>query len=94
VNRALFYFSLAIALGLLTILVPLMAFAGLHGGGGVFKADSLLRGFRELEGSYTVPAGASDSEVDVLLISLTVASIVYLLFRRRIPGQDQQWTKF
>jgi hypothetical protein len=94
VNRALLYFSLAIALGLLTILVPLMAFAGLRGGDGVFKADSLLRGWRGLEGSYAVRTGASGSEVDVFLISLTVASIVYLLFRRRIPEQDRQWTKF
>jgi hypothetical protein len=93
VNRALLYFSLAVTLGLLTILVPLMVFAGLHGGDGVFKADSLLRGLRGLEGSYTVRTGASGSEVDVLLISLTVASIVYLLFRRRIPEQDRQWTK-
>jgi hypothetical protein len=94
VSRALLYFFLAIALGLLTILVPLMAFAGLHGGDGVFKADSLLRGLRGLEGSYAVRTGASGSEVDVFLISLMVASIVYLLFRRRIPEQDRQWTKF
>jgi len=94
VSRALLYFFLAIALGLLTILVPLMAFAGLHGGDGVFKADSLLRGLRGLEGSYTVRTGASGSEVDVFLISLMVASIVYLLFRRRIPEQDRQWTEF
>lgn len=93
-SRALLYFFLAIALGLLTILVPLMAFAGLHGGDGVFKADSLLRGLRGLEGSYAVRTGASGSEVDVFLISLMVASIVYLLFRRRIPEQDRQWTKF
>ena len=93
-NRALFYFSLAVVLGLVTTFVPLMVFAGFRGTSGVFKTDSLSNGFRGLEGTTKLNTGASGSEVDVLLISLMAASIVYLLFRRRITEQDRQWTTF
>jgi hypothetical protein len=93
VNKALAYFALAIALGLLATLVPLAAFAGLRGGNGVFKTDSLPKGFRGLEGSYTLKTGVSGSEVDVLIVSFLVASIVYLLFRRRIPERERRWAR-
>jgi len=94
VNRAVCYFFLAIMLGLVTTLVPLMVFAGFRSTDGVFKTESVSSGFRKLEGTPTVNTGASGSEVDVLLISLMVASIVYLLFRRRISGQNRRWTTF
>ena len=93
-NRAVCCFFLAIMLGLVTTLVPLMVFAGFRGTSGVFKTESVSNGFRGLEGTPNVNTGASGSEVDILLISLMAASIVYLLFRRRIAGQDRQWTTF
>jgi len=94
VNRAVCYFFLAIMLGLVTTLVPLMVFAGFRGTDVVFKTESVSRGFRGLEGTPTVNTGAPGSEVDVLLISLMIASIVYLLFRRRISEQDRRLTTF
>ena len=93
-NRAVCYFFFAIMLGLVTTLVSLMVFAGFRSTDGVFKTESVSSGFRKLEGTPTVNTGASGSEVDVLLISLMVASIVYLLFRRRISGQNRRWTTF
>jgi len=88
VNKALLYFAFGIVMGLLTTLVPLVAFGGLRGGHGVFQTDLLPKGLRGLEGSYSLKTGVSGSEVYVLILSLLVASVVYLLFRRRIPERE------
>jgi hypothetical protein len=92
-NKALTYFISAVILGLLTTLAPLAAVAGLRGDNGVFKIGLLPKGLRGLEGSDALKTG-SGLEIDVLIFSLLVASIVYLLFRRRIPEREGQWTRF
>lgn len=93
-NKALLYFVSAVVLGLLTTLAPLVAFAGLRGDNAVFRTEFLPKGLRGLEGSGTLKTGVSGMEVDVLIVSLLVASIVYLLFRRRIPERERQWARF
>ena len=93
-NKALIYFISAVILGLLTTLAPLVAVAGLHGDNGVFRTGLIPNGLRGLEGSGSLQTGVSGLEVDVLLFSLLVASIVYLLFRRRMPEREGQWARF
>jgi len=93
-NKALMYFISAVILGLLTTLAPLVAIGGLRGDNGVFRTGLLPKGLRGLEGSDALRTGVSGLEVDVLLLSLLVASIVYLLFRRRIPEREGQWARF
>jgi len=88
-NKALLYFLGAIGLGFLIVFVPLLTFAQVKSG----RILSLSEGLRGLEGSYALNAQVSGSDVEVLAVSFLVASIVYLLFRRRIPGQDRGWTR-
>jgi hypothetical protein len=93
-NKALTYFIAAVLLGLLTTLAPLVAFAGLHGDNGIFRTGLVPRSLRGLEGSETLKTGVSGLEVDILTVSFLVASIAYLLFRRRIPERERQWARF
>ena len=92
-NKALLYFLGAIGLGFLIVFVPLLTFAQVKSGNVSGKFLSFSEGLRALEGSYTLNAQVSGSDAEVLAVSLLVASIVYLLFRRRIPGQERGWTR-
>ena len=92
-NKALLYFLGAIGLGFLIVFVPLLTFAQVKSGNVSGRFLSLSEGLRGLEGSYALSAQVSGSDVEVLAVSFLVASIVYLLFRRRIPGQDRGWTR-
>ena len=92
-NKALLYFLGAIGLGFLIVFVPLLTFAQVKSGNVSGKILSFSEGLRGLEGSYALNAQVSGSDAEVLAVSFLVASIVYLLFRRRIPGQDRGWTR-
>jgi hypothetical protein len=92
-NKALLYFLGAIGLGFLIVFIPLLTFAQVKSGNVSGKFLSLSEGLRGLEGSYALKAQVSGSDAEVLAVSFLVASIVYLLFRRRIPGQDRGWTR-
>lgn len=92
-NKAPLYLLGAIGLGFLIVFVPLLTFAQVKSGNVSGKILSLSEGLRGLEGSYALNAQVSGSDAEVLAVSLLVASIVYLLFRRRIPGQNRGWTR-
>ena len=92
-NKAPLYFLGAIGLGFLIVFAPLLTFAQIKSGNVSGKFLSLSEGLRGLEGSYTLKAQVSGSDAEVLAVSFLVASIVYLLFRRRIPSQDRGWTR-
>jgi hypothetical protein len=90
-KKILLYSGVAIFLGLLLTLVPLITL-------GEFKAEnheemsyaqSLPERMRGLEGAYGLDKPAfSATDVQVLGVCFAIALVVYVLSRRRIPVHD------
>lgn len=93
-NKALLYVVIAIALGLAMTLIPTSLF--------LVKADQygkIIPRFARIE-DFVPPLLDSEQnhvetvsprEVEVLGISFVVASIVYVLFKRKTPRHDYTW---
>lgn len=94
-NKALVYVAIAIILGLATVLIPTSFF--------LVKADQygrIVLLFSStgksipplLEYSEENHVGITSSkELEILGIGFVVASIVYVLFKRKIPEHDHGW---
>jgi hypothetical protein len=93
-KKILLYSGVAVVLGLLLTLVPLIALAD-------------LRAENQHSASYFSQAKTGDTEVtyggdtqtfsvyglDVLAISFAIALVVYVLFKRRISHDEYRWIK-
>ena len=87
-KKILLYSGVAVVLGLLLTLVPLITLAE-------FRAENhydtppyatvLSEGMKSLEGTHGLDKPAySTTDVQVLGVCFAIASVVYVLFRRRI----------
>ena len=79
------YFAIAVVMGLLVMLVPLVAFIELKVENNFLAAESFSRGVQGIEGSYG--SGAAKLTVfdfQVPIISFVIAIAVYLLVRRKV----------
>jgi len=87
-KKILLYSGVAVVLGLLLTLVPLITLAEFraenHYDTPVY-AQSLSERMKSLEGTYALYKPAfSTTDVQVLGVCFAIASVVYVLFRRRI----------
>jgi len=77
-KKMLLYFVVAVVLGLLLTLLPLFTLAEL-------TPQTFSRQLEKLEGTYGLPPKYSVVDFEVFAISFTIALVVYVLFKRRIP---------
>ena len=95
-KKTLLYAATAIALGLATIVGPTMFLVGTSQQGDLVQA---LASFARAENTLPLldyseqnhVEAVSSREVAVLGISFAVASVAYILFRRKIPRRDHTW---
>lgn len=88
-KKILLYSGVAVVLGLLLTLVPLITLAEFRAENhhdATLYAQSLPEQMKKLEGTYASDTPAySTANLQVLGICFAIALVVYVLFRRRIP---------
>ena len=93
-NRALGHVVIAVVLGLALILVPTYLFLVQASDQGSFSGQDLLAAKLPLiersEYSNHVEK-VSAKELEVLGVSFVIASVVYILFKRKTPRHNYMW---
>ena len=91
-KKILLYSGVAVVLGLLLTLVPLITLAEFRTENhydATLYAQSLPERMKRLEGTYGLDTPAySTANLQVLGVCFAIALVVYVLFRRRIPLHD------
>jgi len=90
-KKILLYSGVAVVLGLLLTLVPLITLAEFRAENydATLYAQSLSERMKSLEGAYGLDKPAySTADLQVLGVCFAIALVVYVLFRRRIPLHD------
>jgi hypothetical protein len=87
VNKALGYVVVAVILGLALILVPTYLFLVQASDLGYFSGQG---SFGQSEYSNHVEK-VSARELEVLGVSFVIASVVYILFKRKTPRHNYMW---
>ncbi|MDH5634959.1 MAG: hypothetical protein OEY30_03930 [Candidatus Bathyarchaeota archaeon] len=93
-NKALGYVVVAVVLGLALIIVPTYLFLVQASDQGSFSGqDSFSARFPLIERSeYSNHVEkVSAKELEVLGVSFVIASVVYVLFKRKTPRHDYMW---
>jgi hypothetical protein len=92
-KKILLYSAVAVVLGLLLTLVPLITLAE-------FRAEnSAVYSFQAKMREIETPTYGGDTQtfsayvLDVLAISFAIALVVYVLFKRRIPHDEYRWIR-
>jgi len=95
-KKILLYSGVAVVLGLLLTLVPLIMLAEFRAENydATLYAQSLSERMKSLEGTYGLDKPAySTANLQALGVCFAIALVVYVLFRRRIPLHDYRRTK-
>jgi hypothetical protein len=87
-KKILFYSAVAVVLGLFVILVPLVTFAETTTENDYAMPQTLNKRLERLEGYVADEPKCSSSDVEALAFSFVVASVVYLLFKRKTFRDD------
>lgn len=80
-RRAWIYSILAIIVGLLLILVPLITLASV-------KAENHIAILESLDGSSSDKSKSGTSEVESLALSFVIAVVAFMFLRRRRPQSE------
>jgi len=94
VNKALRYIAVAVTLGLALILVPTYLYLVQASGQHSFSSPDLSAARLPLIGQsehVNHVERVSARELEVLGMSFVIASVVYLLFKRKPPRHDYLW---
>jgi hypothetical protein len=94
VNKALGYVAVAVILGLSLILVPTYLFLVKAGDQGFFSGQGSLAARLPLIGQSEYSdhvEKVSATDLEVLGVSFVIASVVYILFKRKTPRHDYMW---
>ncbi len=91
-KKILLYSGVAVVLGLLLILVPLITFAQTTTENGYATLRPFSKQLEGLEGLSADTPKYSTSDVKALAFSFIIASVAYLLFKRRTSRHDYRWT--
>ena len=96
-KKILLYSVVAVVLGLLLTLVPLITLAEFRAENqydGRPYVQSFPEGMKRLDGTYGLDTPAySTADLQVIGVCFAIASVVYVLFRRRIHLHDHRRTK-
>ena len=94
-KKILLYSAVAVVLGLLLTLVPLITLAEFRPENHYSVFYSLSEKMGEIEKpTYDRDTSAfSAYNLDILAISFVIALVVYVLFKRRIPHDDYRWIR-
>jgi len=91
-KKILLYSGVAVVLGLLLTLVPLITLAEFRAENhydALLHAQSLPEQMKRLEGTYCLDKPAySTADLQVLGVCFAIALVVYVLSRRRTPRHD------
>lgn len=90
-KKILVYFVVAVVLGLVLTLVPLIV-TGIKAEYHYLMGLPLSEGLEHLEGTRgSEEPTYSISDVEILGISFVIASLAYLIFKRRTSHHDYRW---
>jgi hypothetical protein len=87
-KKTLAYSVVAVVVGLLFMIVPLMIFAETKAANHYVMPESVFQGFGKLEGSRLGESKPMSADLEILVISFTIALVAYILFKRRVPQRD------
>ena len=91
-RKILLWFVVAMVLGVILILTPLIIFADIKAENyydAMLHLQSLPEQMKEFERAYGLNRPAySTADLQILAISFAIALVVYVLFRYRIPFHD------
>ena len=91
-KKILLYSAVAVVLGLLLTLVPLITVARIRSDHYLAMPKSLPENLETLDGTYSFEGYRySAADVNVFAISFVVALVVYMLFKRRKSHRDYRW---
>ena len=91
-KKILLYSAVAVVLGLLLTLVPLITVARIRSDHYLAMPKSLPENLETLDGTYSFEGYRySAADVNVFTISFVVALVVYMLFKRRKSHRDYRW---
>lgn len=91
-KKILLYSAVAVVLGLLLTLVPLITLAEIRAEDHYAMLGSFCEQLEKLEGPRGLGGPKySAADVEVFAISFVIALVVYVLFKRRTPHRDYRW---
>jgi hypothetical protein len=91
-KKILVYSAVAVVLGVVLTLAPLIALAGIKAEYHFLMRLPLSEGLEQLEGTHGLEEPKySISDVEILGFSFVIASVAYLLFKRRTSHHDYRW---
>jgi len=95
IKRSLIYFSTAIVLGLVMMLVPTWFFVGAdeYGKAAYSVRDANSLPFFESTEHNHIETVSSD-EVGILALSFVIASMIYFIFKRKTLKHEHIWPPF
>ena len=84
-NKILVYSAVAVVLGLMLIIVPLITLAEIIAENHYAPVGSFCKELEKLEGTYGLDAPKySAADLEIFAISFVIALVVYVLFKRRL----------
>jgi hypothetical protein len=92
-KKILVYSVIAVVLGLLFVMVPLIISAETKAGNHYVMPESVSRGFGKLEGSRLGESKPVNADLEILAVSFAIALVAYILFKRRMPHRDDVWMR-
>lgn len=91
-KKILLYSTVAVVLGLLLTLVPLIALAEIRAENHYGRLCAFLEQMEKPEGTHGLSGSKfSAADLEVFAISFAIALVVYVLFKRRIPHRRYRW---
>ena len=87
-RKPLVYSTVAIVVGLLLVLVPLITVVGTGSENHNGTLESFSRGLQGLDGSTSGSSKSSTSDVESLVLSFVIAIVAFMFFRRRRPNDE------
>jgi hypothetical protein len=91
-KRILIYSALAVILGLVLVLVPLVTLAEIGIQDNYGMPEALYMKLKEVEGARSNMPRFSESDVEVLGMCFVLALAAYVLSRRKMPEHEYRWT--
>jgi ABC-type uncharacterized transport system permease subunit len=85
-NKTLLYSLVAVVLGLVLMLVPLITLTEVNANGYSLMPDYFSRQLEKVEQTYN-----SDIDLRIFAVSFVIALIAYLWVKHKMPKRDYGW---
>lgn len=85
-NKTLLYSLVAVVLGLVLMLVPLITLGEVKANGAPLMSDYFSKQLEKIEQTYN-----SDVDLKIFAVSFAIALVVYLFVKHKMGSRDYGW---